>query len=478
MAAAPSVGGIATPPPLYADDSSAYFQLDPSGIKQPHDRMRLHRILNDGARKLQQQQHHPFSQVHPPQPTPPSETDHYQHYPYQDSQQQQQLQPQPSSASPLVSSSSSSATSSSLPMTPCSPIAVPVTSPLPPMSGMNSGGVSPAIPTTLATMSSPMSPLTSFSTMSQPSLIFDTTEVMPYSYNLPQYQHHSYPFKHAGNARPMDQPSFVPDSSQGQSAAAHYYHSPDPSGSPSAINSFPPRTVNSLVDHQYPTPDSPPPFHGQYQAPSPYSVGSHSPISNGYTSAYVAPGTPGSGSLTPTPPTTPHYGFSHPADVRYAPAPMPVYADHITLQSQVPGRPQQRYMGGPSTPPTPTSSISASSAAGTRARKTPYERSRNQDGTPVPRRFACTEPGCEKAFPTKGELASHARCHLKVPAFLCGICGRPFKRRTDYVRHVRNVHEEVGRYECRQCGVRFGRLDKLKRHDKRGCEADKEDNDK
>ncbi|KAH7056064.1 zinc finger protein, partial [Linnemannia elongata] len=71
---------------------------------------------------------------------------------------------------------------------------------------------------------------------------------------------------------------------------------------------------------------------------------------------------------------------------------------------------------------------------------------------------------CEKAFPTKGELASHSRCHLKVPAFLCGICGRPFKRRTDYVRHVRNVHEEVGRYSCNQCGERFGRLDKLKRH--------------
>ncbi|KAH7053547.1 zinc finger protein, partial [Linnemannia elongata] len=71
---------------------------------------------------------------------------------------------------------------------------------------------------------------------------------------------------------------------------------------------------------------------------------------------------------------------------------------------------------------------------------------------------------CEKAFPTKGELASHSRCHLTVPAFMCGICGRPFKRRTDYVRHVRNVHEEVGRYSCTQCGERFGRLDKLKRH--------------
>ncbi|KAK3814894.1 MAG: hypothetical protein J3Q66DRAFT_261870, partial [Benniella sp.] len=93
--------------------------------------------------------------------------------------------------------------------------------------------------------------------------------------------------------------------------------------------------------------------------------------------------------------------------------------------------------------------------------------------TPPPRRFQC--PECDKAFPTKGELASHSRCHLKVPAFICGICGRPFKRRTDYVRHVRNVHEEVGRYGCAQCGERFGRLDKLKRHDKRGCHADKEE---
>ncbi|KAI7819731.1 hypothetical protein BC939DRAFT_400155 [Gamsiella multidivaricata] len=228
-------------------------------------------------------------------------------------------------------------------------------------------------------------------------------------------------------------------------------------------------------------PDSPPSsfYHGQHQAPSPYSIGSHSPTSNGsYPPAYVTAGAPGYNSLTPTPPATPHYGFSHTPDGRYTGASVPVYGDYFTLQSQqssAGARPNNRYLGSPSTPPTPTPS--------TRSRKTPYQprAARSTElgvagATPAPRRFQCHE--CEKAFPTKGELASHSRCHLKVPAFLCGICGRPFKRRTDYVRHVRNVHEEVGRYTCSRCGERFGRLDKLKRHDKRGCGADPEEDEK
>jgi len=277
---------------------------------------------------------------------------------------------------------------------------------------------------------------------------------MPYSYNIPQYQTQAYPFKHAGNAA---------DSAQAHSPQAHYSsQSPDPSGSPTALTSFPQRAMNSLVDHQYAVSDSPPSsfYHGQHQMPSPYSVGSHSPISNGPYSTYGTPEI--ANSFTPTPPTTPHYGFSNTADGRYPGGAVPLYGDNFAMQSHAAPRSNR----------TPTF----------RARKNPYEsraaRSSEQGVSgvaPPPRRFQC--PECDKAFPTKGELASHSRCHLKVPAFLCGICGRPFKRRTDYVRHVRNVHEEVGRYGCAQCGERFGRLDKLKRHDKRGCGADKEDDE-
>ncbi|KAF9182914.1 hypothetical protein BGZ51_004358 [Haplosporangium sp. Z 767] len=405
-----------------AGTTGAYLHVDRAGpgAKQPRDRMRLNRILNGSEQQQQQSQ---------------DVTEQYQSYQYQDS-------------SPTLQSFQ---TSASLPVStfPMSPVAS-----LSPMTPADGSPVPAGIAPTLATMSSPMSPMTSFSTMSQPNLIFE--DVMPYPYSLPQYSTQTYPFKHAGNAA---------DSAHGHSPQAHVYssQSPDPSGSPAALSSFPQRTMNSLVDHQYPVPNSPPsPFyHGQAQMPSPYSVGAHSPISSGAYNSYATSETV---AFTPTPPTTPHYGFPHTADVRYAGAPVPtMYNEHFTFQTQ---------------PPAARSSRPATF----RGRKTPYEprTPRSADAgangvTPPPRRFQC--PECEKAFPTKGELASHSRCHLKVPAFLCGICGRPFKRRTDYVRHVRNVHEEVGRYGCAQCGERFGRLDKLKRHDKRGCGNDKDDDE-
>ncbi|KAF9322508.1 hypothetical protein BG006_002337 [Podila minutissima] len=308
-------------------------------------------------------------------------------------------------------------------------------------------------PYTTMPMSGPLTspPMTSFPTMGQPN--FD--ESMSYSYNY----HQGYSFKHAGNAKAMDVASV--ESSQEHH---HYQYSPEYSSSPPVLASLPQRTMNSLVDHPYTVSESPPAsfYHGQsYFHP-------HSPISNGsYTNGYGAPGTPGSATFTPTPPATPHYGITHGHDGRYGP--IPGYGDQFTLQSQPVPR-SNRYAGSPSSPTTSNAPRPRKTYA-PRAPKT----SDSNGSSPAPRRFQCNE--CEKAFPTKGELASHARCHLKVPAFLCGICGRPFKRRTDYVRHVRNVHEEVGRYSCAQCGERFGRLDKLKRHDKRGCGNDKDDDE-
>ncbi|KAF8927018.1 hypothetical protein EDD21DRAFT_369343 [Dissophora ornata] len=416
----------ADPRDFYVEDDKDFASAGP-GAKQPRNRMRLNRILNTSEHQQQQ-----------------NGTDQYQGYPYQDS-------------SPTLQSFQTSAGSLPVSTFPMSPVAS-----LSPMTPSDGSPVPAGMAPTLATMSSPMSPMTSFSTMSQPTLIFE--ETMPYPYNIPQYHTQAYSFKHAGNAKPMEQSVFAAESAQGHSPQSHHYssQSPDPSGSPTILT-FPQRTMNSLVDHQYSVPASPPTsfYHGQNQISSPYSIGSHSPISNGsYTPAYATQET--ANSFTPTPPTTPHYGFSGTADGRYPGGPIPMYGDHFAMQPQ----------------PTTRSNRPANF----RSRKAPYEprvaRTSEQGvsgATPAPRRFQC--PECEKAFPTKGELASHSRCHLKVPAFLCGICGRPFKRRTDYVRHVRNVHEEVGRYGCDQCGERFGRLDKLKRHDKRGCGADKEDDE-
>ncbi|KAF8951993.1 hypothetical protein CPC16_003602 [Podila verticillata] len=398
-----------------AHESGTYMMDAEPGAKQPRDRMRLNRILNNGTQ---------VAEEYPQQE--PQDGAEYQGYPYQDNSIQS-FQP----VGMPVSTFSSSM-----------PVPVPV----------------PSLPT-MTTVASSMSPSTSFA-MAPPGVIFDG--VMPYSYDG-QYPQ-TYPFKHAGNAKSMDHPTFAVDAAPGYSPQGHHYqHSPDPS-SPSVMSAFPQR-----VDHSHGTPDSPPSFYqGQYHAHSPYSIGSHSPTA-GYP-PYVASNAPGYNSLTPTPPATPHYGLAHTPDGRYGPS-VPMYGDYFNMTTAPMAGPRSnnRYLGTPSTPPTPTP---------TRARKAPYQRSAKTDlaGNPAPRRFQCNE--CEKAFPTKGELASHSRCHLKVPAFLCGICGRPFKRRTDYVRHVRNVHEEVGRYSCAQCGERFGRLDKLKRHDKRGCGADPEDDDK
>ncbi|KAF9917386.1 hypothetical protein FBU30_000775 [Linnemannia zychae] len=434
-------------------DNGAYLHVERAapGAKQPLDRMRLNRILNGST---EQHQGH-----------------HQQH---QDGTEQYQQQGYYHDQSPTMQSFHSAGP---IPVStfPVSPVAS-----LSPMTSSSDGSPVPAgMAPTLATMSSPLSPMTSFPTMSQPTLMFD--EVMPYSYNIPQYQTQAYPFKHAGNAKPMDSSAFGTEqgnnngNSNGQnnshSPQTHHYSSQesDHADSPTVLSAFPPtRTMNSLVDHSsYSMPDSPPYssssfYHnGQSQIPSPYSVGSHSPISNGpYFTAY---GTPSN--FTPTPPTTPPYGYSHTAadGSRYPGGPMQtMYADHSFAMAPATSQP---------------TTARASRPSGRGGRKTPYEprtarTSTDSNGvvTPAPRRFQCHE--CEKAFPTKGELASHSRCHLTVPAFMCGICGRPFKRRTDYVRHVRNVHEEVGRYSCGQCGERFGRLDKLKRHDKHGCGND------
>ncbi|KAF9131399.1 hypothetical protein BG015_003867 [Linnemannia schmuckeri] len=450
------------PREFYVDDEKdlsaqdgAYLHVERAapGAKQPLDRMRLNRILN-GEQQQQQGDHtHP----HHHQDGADQYQQQQQGYPYHDH-------------SPTMQSFHSSTGPIPVSTFPVSPVAS-----LSPMTSSSDGSPVPAgMAPTLATMSSPLSPMTSFPTMSQPTLMFD--DVMPYSYNIPQYHTtQAYPFKHAGNAKPMDSPAFGTEAgnssnnnSQGHSPQTHHYSSQESDhsdSSPTVLSAFPPtRAMNSLVDHSsYSMPDSPPYssssfYHsGQNQIPSPYSVGSHSPISNGpYFTAY---GTPSN--FTPTPPTTPPYGYSHTTGAdgsRYPGGPMPMYADH-------------HFSMPTSQQPT---NARASRPSGRGGRKAPYEprAARSSEGnangvTPAPRRFQCHE--CEKAFPTKGELASHSRCHLTVPAFMCGICGRPFKRRTDYVRHVRNVHEEVGRYSCAQCGERFGRLDKLKRHDKHGC---------
>ncbi|KAG0046721.1 hypothetical protein BGZ90_008096, partial [Linnemannia elongata] len=340
------------------DGSYLHVERAAPGAKQPLDRMRLNRILNG-----EQQQHQQGDHAHHHQDGADQYQQQQQGYPYHDH-------------SPTMQSFHSSAGAIPVSTFPVSPVAS-----LSPMTSSSDGSPVPAgMAPTLATMSSPLSPMTSFPTMSQPTLMFD--EVMPYSYNIPQYHTtQAYPFKHAGNAKPMDSPAFGTEAgnnsnnnSQGHSPQTHHYSSQESDhsdSSPTVLSAFPPtRAMNSLVDHSsYSMPDSPPYssssfYHnGQNQIPSPYSVGSHSPISNG---------------------------------------PMPMYADH--------------HFSMP-TSQQPTNARASRPSGGRGGRKAPYEprAARTSEGnangvTPAPRRFQCHE--CEKAFPTKGELASHSRCHL------------------------------------------------------------------
>ncbi|KAF9577346.1 hypothetical protein BGW38_007494, partial [Lunasporangiospora selenospora] len=302
------------PRDLYVDENkdlaadSAYMMdhsmnAEGPGAKQPRDRMRLNRILNGSSSSPSEEGLYQQQQQQQPQLHSQEGGEQYPGYAYQDNAPQS-LQPfQPAVVSTFPS-----------------PMAVPVA--------------------TLATMSSSMSPSTSFATMSQHNLIFDN--VMHYPYNgAPSYPQQAYPFKHAGNAKSMDPATFGADAAQAYPPQGHHYqHSPDPSGSPSVLSSFPQR-MNSIGDHAHngAVPDSPPSsfYHAQHQAPSPYSIGSHSPTQGGsYPPTYVATG-PGYSSLTPTPPATPHYGFSHTPDGRYAGTSVPVYGDYFTMQSQPAG---------------------------------------------------------------------------------------------------------------------------------------------
>ncbi|KAG0043634.1 hypothetical protein BGZ83_011192 [Gryganskiella cystojenkinii] len=423
------------PPPigsdlnLHADPKDFYGSDNQSGVKH-HGRMRLNRILNNSA---SDQSHHEEQHLH--QQHQESE-DHYQSHTYQGH----------SSTFQSLHSPVNPVQVSTFPVSPVASL-----SPRTPLAG---SPVPTGMPTNLATMST-------FSGVNQPNMALG--ETMPYSYPMPQYDsnNQTYTLKHAGHVRSMAQVEYGSEPTPSYASEGHHYYynnssqSPDPSGgsSPTAFSSYH-QQYSVMAEHSYPFSNPPANgyYHTQHYPPSPYGTEHHSPYSNSsYSTSYTVP--EAQHGYSPTPPATPLYAV----DNHYAAGASPTYRPQADVSQ--PGPRTKRATSG-RVRGVPTGS------------KTSKSVERTPTSTSAQRRFQCHE--CEKAFPTKGELASHSRCHLKVPAFLCGVCGRPFKRRTDYVRHVRNVHEEVGRYSCAQCGERFGRLDKLKRHDRQGCGNDKE----
>lgn len=83
----------------------------------------------------------------------------------------------------------------------------------------------------------------------------------------------------------------------------------------------------------------------------------------------------------------------------------------------------------------------------------------------TPKRFPCTEPGCEKSFTRRYNLSAHLRCHRSEKPFACGECDFRFARKHDLTRHVRSLHELKRSYgPCPTCGAYFTRSDALSRH--------------
>lgn len=81
------------------------------------------------------------------------------------------------------------------------------------------------------------------------------------------------------------------------------------------------------------------------------------------------------------------------------------------------------------------------------------------------RLFKCVEPGCERKFQTKSNLARHEKSVHKDRRYSCTACPRSFKSEQDIVKHVAIAHSsEAKPCACEMCGGCFGRRSELNRH--------------
>ena len=59
-------------------------------------------------------------------------------------------------------------------------------------------------------------------------------------------------------------------------------------------------------------------------------------------------------------------------------------------------------------------------------------------------------------------------CFHSTTMYSCEYCAKPFRRKCDLLRHKREVHEWLLRFECEKCEKKFKRKPDLERH-KRTC---------
>ncbi|XP_039285288.1 gastrula zinc finger protein XlCGF7.1-like [Nilaparvata lugens] len=79
--------------------------------------------------------------------------------------------------------------------------------------------------------------------------------------------------------------------------------------------------------------------------------------------------------------------------------------------------------------------------------------------------FKCRS--CGMRFTDKQHLLEHKRReHLEEKPFICGVCGKAFKRRDVMQRHEK-LHSSTDRFECSYCGKQFATRPSLITHEKK-----------
>lgn len=76
--------------------------------------------------------------------------------------------------------------------------------------------------------------------------------------------------------------------------------------------------------------------------------------------------------------------------------------------------------------------------------------------------FSCRS--CQKTFPSQLQLVHHRRkSHVTERSFICGICGKSFKKQIHVRNHIR-THTGERPFQCSDCGKTFSSLANLMRH--------------
>lgn len=76
--------------------------------------------------------------------------------------------------------------------------------------------------------------------------------------------------------------------------------------------------------------------------------------------------------------------------------------------------------------------------------------------------FSCRS--CPQTFPSKLQLVQHRRkAHAPECSFLCGICGKSFRKQIHVRNHIR-THTGEKPFQCSDCGKTFSSLANLMRH--------------